>query len=87
MGRECLRAGTDYGSVRLSKEVIYLFFSKNKKTRALLIGISLAVSASFVVAGCGNKQQAQQQAGGEGAQQAKADDDVVDADYTEVKDK
>ena len=32
-------------------------------------------------------QQAQQQAGGEGAQQAKADDDVVDADYTEVKDK
>lgn len=40
----------------------YLFvFFENKKTRALLIGISLAVSASFVVAGCGNKQQAQQQ--------------------------
>ena len=42
---------------RLKKEVHKLFLSKNKKTKALLIGLSLAVSASFVVAGCGNKQQ------------------------------
>ncbi|MCR5757229.1 MAG: efflux RND transporter periplasmic adaptor subunit [Selenomonas sp.] len=38
---------------------------KNKKTRALLIGVSLAVSASFVVVGCGNQQK---QAQSQGAQ-------------------
>ncbi|BAL82447.1 putative acriflavine resistance protein A [Selenomonas ruminantium subsp. lactilytica TAM6421] len=36
---------------------------KNKKTKALLIGISLAISTSFVVAGCGNQQQQAQQQG------------------------
>ena len=29
-----------------------MFLSKNKKTKALLIGLSLAISTSFVVAGC-----------------------------------
>ena len=44
------------------KEVHKLFLPKNKKTKALLIGITLAVSASFVVAGCGKSdQQAQMQ--------------------------
>ncbi len=39
-----------------------MFLPKNKKTKALLIGITLAVSASFVVAGCGKSdQQAQMQ--------------------------
>jgi membrane fusion protein (multidrug efflux system) len=39
-----------------------LFLTKNKKTKALVIGISLAISASFAVAGCGsNGQQAQHQ--------------------------
>ncbi|WP_081798770.1 efflux RND transporter periplasmic adaptor subunit [Selenomonas sp. AE3005] len=37
---------------------------KNKKTRALLIGVSLAVATSFVVVGCGaDKQQAAQMQG------------------------
>ncbi|WP_295160413.1 efflux RND transporter periplasmic adaptor subunit [Selenomonas sp. AE3005] len=36
---------------------------KNKKTKALLIGLSLAVSTSFVVAGCGGKQQQAQMQG------------------------
>lgn len=39
-----------------------MFLTKNKKTKALVIGISLAISASFAVAGCGsNGQQAQHQ--------------------------
>ena len=45
------------------KEVHKLFLPKNKKTKALLIGISLAISASFVVAGCGNQQQQAQMQG------------------------
>ncbi len=40
-----------------------MFLPKNKKTKALLIGISLAISTSFVVAGCGNQQQQAQQQG------------------------
>ena len=40
-----------------------MFLSKNKKTKALLIGLSLAISTSFVVAGCGNKQQQAQMQG------------------------
>jgi len=40
-----------------------LFLPKNKKTKALLIGLSLAVSTSFVVAGCGGKQQQAQMQG------------------------
>lgn len=48
---------------RLKKEVHKLFLSKNKKTKALLIGLSLAISTSFVVAGCGNKQQQAQMQG------------------------
>nr|WP_081372021.1 efflux RND transporter periplasmic adaptor subunit [Selenomonas ruminantium] len=36
---------------------------KNKKTKALLIGISLAISASFIVAGCGKEQQQAQMQG------------------------
>ena len=38
-----------------------MFFVKNKKTKALMIGISLAISSSFIVAGCGQNQQQQQQ--------------------------
>ncbi|MBQ1808300.1 MAG: efflux RND transporter periplasmic adaptor subunit [Selenomonas sp.] len=46
------------------KEVHKLFLPKNKKTRALLIGVSLAVATSFVVVGCGaDKQQAAQMQG------------------------
>ncbi|MBP3781060.1 MAG: efflux RND transporter periplasmic adaptor subunit [Selenomonas sp.] len=45
------------------KEVHKLFLPKNKKTKALLIGLSLAVSTSFVVAGCGGKQQQAQMQG------------------------
>lgn len=40
-----------------------MFFSKNKKTKALMIGVSLALSSSIFVAGCGSKQQAAQQQG------------------------
>ena len=40
-----------------------MFLPKNKKTKALLIGLSLAVSTSFVVAGCGGKQQQAQMQG------------------------
>lgn len=40
-----------------------MFFSKNKKTKALMIGVSLALSSSLFVAGCGSKQQAAQQQG------------------------
>lgn len=40
-----------------------MFFSKNKKTTALMIGVSLALSSSLFVAGCGSKQQAAQQQG------------------------
>ena len=41
-----------------------MFLPKNKKTRALLIGVSLAVATSFVVVGCGaDKQQAAQMQG------------------------
>ena len=40
-----------------------MFLSKNKKTKALLIGLSLAISTSFVVAGCGNKEQQAQMQG------------------------
>lgn len=40
-----------------------MFLPKNKKTKALLLGITLAVSASFVVAGCGNQQQQAQMQG------------------------
>ena len=40
-----------------------MFLPKNKKTKALLIGLSLAVSTSFVVAGCGGKQQPAQMQG------------------------
>ena len=40
-----------------------MFLPKNKKTKALLLGVSLAISASFVVAGCGNKQQQAQMQG------------------------
>ena len=40
-----------------------MLFAKNKKTRMLVLGISLAVSASFVVAGCGaGNKPAQMQA-------------------------
>ncbi|SHL04531.1 membrane fusion protein, multidrug efflux system [Selenomonas ruminantium] len=45
------------------KEVHKLFLPKNKKTKALLIGISLAISASFIVAGCGKEQQQAQMQG------------------------
>lgn len=45
------------------KEVNGLLFMKNKKTKALAIGISLAVSSSFFVAGCGSSQQQAQQRG------------------------
>lgn len=38
-----------------------MFFVKSKKTKALMIGISLAISSSFIVAGCGQQQQQQQQ--------------------------
>ena len=38
-----------------------MFFAKNKKTKALMIGISLAISSSFIVAGCGQNKQQQQQ--------------------------
>ena len=38
-----------------------MFFAKNKKTKALMIGISLAISSSFIVAGCGQNNQQQQQ--------------------------
>ena len=38
-----------------------MFFAKNKKTKALMIGISLAISSSFIVVGCGQNQQQQQQ--------------------------
>ncbi len=38
-----------------------MFFAKNKKTKALMIGISLAISSSFIVAGCGQNAQQQQQ--------------------------
>ena len=40
-----------------------MFLPKNKKTKALLIGLSLAVSTSFVVVGCGGKQQQAQMQG------------------------
>lgn len=40
-----------------------MFFSKKKKTKALMIGVSLALSSSLFVAGCGSKQQAAQQQG------------------------
>ena len=40
-----------------------MFFSKNKKTKALMIGVSLALSSSLFIAGCGSKQQAAQQQG------------------------
>lgn len=40
-----------------------MFFSKNKKTKTLMIGVSLALSSSLFVAGCGSKQQAAQQQG------------------------
>lgn len=40
-----------------------MFFAKNKKAKALMIGVSLALSASFFVAGCGSQQQAAQQQG------------------------
>lgn len=40
-----------------------MFFSKNKKTKALMIGVSLALLSSLFVAGCGSKQQAAQQQG------------------------
>ena len=40
-----------------------MFFSKNKKTKALMIGVSLALSSSLFVAGCGSKQQAAQEQG------------------------
>ena len=40
-----------------------MFLSQNKKTKALLIGLSLAISTSFVVAGCGNTQQQAQMQG------------------------
>ncbi len=40
-----------------------MFFSKNKKTKVLMIGVSLALSSSLFVAGCGSKQQAAQQQG------------------------
>ena len=43
-----------------------MFFSKNKKTKALMIGVSLALSSSLFVAGCGSKQQAAQQQGTQG---------------------
>ena len=40
-----------------------MLFAKNKKTRMLVLGISLAVSASLVVAGCGaGNKPAQMQA-------------------------
>ncbi|WP_255448852.1 efflux RND transporter periplasmic adaptor subunit [Selenomonas ruminis] len=38
-----------------------MFLVKSKKTKALMIGISLAISSSFIVAGCGQNKQQQQQ--------------------------
>jgi membrane fusion protein (multidrug efflux system) len=59
-----------------------LLFAKNKKTKALIIGISLAISASFVVAGCGaGNKSAQMQATQVKAMQVIQQDTPLTSEY------
>ena len=59
-----------------------MLFAKNKKTKALIIGISLAISASFVVAGCGaGNKSAQMQATQVKAMQVIQQDTPLTSEY------
>ena len=59
-----------------------MLFAKNKKTKALIVGISLAISASFVVAGCGaGNKSAQMQATQVKAMQVIQQDTPLTSEY------